>query len=209
MRYLVAVVMLLVAMSSSQASAESTFDLYYGQVSTEQGTFTYTDSGGFSVSTTDNFSERPAFGMRATNWFTGNPNLGIAVDMSYFRPEGQVTSVDTLPLSLLFAIRAPAGPTFPTRGNGFVYFSAGPSLFFFDVHARLPFDDTFKGLGADVGLDARAGINWRVTDDMAFFVEYRHTRFEVDGTYVGFFGWGSETITMEIESDHINFGISF
>jgi len=209
MKKLLTMVLLLLTTLPAAAWAESSFDLYLGRVNTDPGTFTYTDSGGFTVSTTDNFSERPTFGMRAANWFAGTPNLGIAMDLSYFRPAGEVTSVDTLPLSLLFSIRASTGPTFPSPGKGFVYLSAGPSLFMFDVHARLPFDDTFKGLGADFGLDARAGINWRVTDTMALFIEYRHTRFEVDGTYVGYFGWGRETITMEVESDHFNIGISF
>ena len=209
MRNLIAAVVLSIVLSPAMAFAESTLDLYYGRVSTDPAIFTHTDSGGFTISTTDEFADRPAFGIRANNWFANHPNLGVSFDLSYFRPDGEVTAVDTLPLALLLSIRAPAPSTYPTRGNWFVYFSAGPALYMFDVHARLPFDYTFKGLGADFGLDARAGINWKVSDKMAIFVEYRHTRFDVDGTYEDFFGWVQESITMEIESDHINFGISF
>ena len=204
---LVAVFFLVASVHS--ASAESSIDLYFGQVSTDSNQFTHIDSGGFVFNTTDSFAERPAFGIRASNWLTSNPNLGIALDFSYFRPDGEVTAVDTLPLSLLLSIRVPNREAYQSRGKWFLYFSAGPALYLFDMHARLPYGDTFKGLGADLGLDARVGINWKISEKTAVFVECRHTRFDVNGTYEDIFGWVQESIAMDIESDHINFGLSF
>jgi opacity protein-like surface antigen len=209
MRKVIYITVFLLALSAHSAAAESSIDLYFGQVSTDSNQFTHTDSGGSVFSTTDSFSERPAFGIRASNWFASNPNLGIAFDLSYFRPDGEITAVDTLPLSLLLSIRVPAGEIYQARSKWFLYFSAGPALYLFDMHARLPYGDTFKGLGADMGLDARAGINWKASENTAIFIEFRHTRFDVDGTYEDFFGWSQESITMDIESNHINFGLSF
>lgn len=209
MKTIICVMLLGCCLLPAPVRAESSFDIYLGQVSTDTNRFTHTDSGGFTFSTSDSFDDGRAFGIRACNWAASHPALGLALDFSYFRPDGEVTAVDTLPLSLLFSLRAPSGSSGFAPPRSFFYLSLGPSLVLFDMHARLPVGDTFKGLGADLGLDARAGIKWRISGNAAFFIEYRHTRFDVDGTYEDVFGWVRESIAMTIESDHVNFGFSF
>jgi hypothetical protein len=129
-----------------------------------------------------------ATGVRAGYWFEGLPWLGVALDVSYFNPKiddrpGALTEDFTvIPISPLLMARMllDKSPEFP-KGRFQPYVAAGPSLVVsrFDWHVSPPGKFTImREWSADVGFDARLGLTWMLTRRLGLFAENRYTYFE-------------------------------
>jgi opacity protein-like surface antigen len=130
------------------------------------------------VSATDEVDYSTSFtvGVRVGYWFASAPWLGLALDISYLKPDPDLTM---FPISTLVMLRAPLlkSDEFP-HGRIQPYLGGGPGLFVTylatDLGAELggPANDT----SVDIGFDVRGGIAFQITREFAIFTEYRFTR---------------------------------
>ncbi|HET9490740.1 MAG TPA: outer membrane beta-barrel protein [Methylomirabilota bacterium] len=192
--------------AASPASAEWFSDLWAGATRTEREDL---DLEIFGVTMTDevNFSTTYAFGVRVGYWFDSARWLGVAAEVSYLRPDPDVT---VFPVSALLMLRLPLlmSEEFP-KGQIQPYIAGGPGLFSVKFAGDLGSD--LGGRTSDrtyeVGLDARAGVTFLFTKEFGIFAEYRMTRVspEWDVTILG----EDATINTELVSHYLIGGISF
>jgi opacity protein-like surface antigen len=166
-------VVLVVLVLAPSASAEWFLDGYLGPAVTPGDTLTFKV---FNQQFKQDLSGRssPSFGLRFGRWLEdfNLPWLGIAADVSYFRP---ANDVQTVPISLLAMARYgflkdeefPRGRLQPYAGLGFGVFISNAS----GNIGTLAVDDT----STDVGFDARLGVAYQVDPHWALFTEYRFT----------------------------------
>jgi opacity protein-like surface antigen len=124
-------------------------------------------------------------GGRIGYWFEKLPWLGVSLDLSYFKAEGERAEFDVVPLSLLFMLRLPLfkSENFP-KGKLQPYAGVGPGYFFTDsrVNFRPALEDSVSGSDGEIGLDVRAGLAWQFHKRWAIFGEYRYTDVKIDFT---------------------------
>lgn len=107
-------------------------------------------------------------------WFGQGAPVGLALDVSYFRPSEEL---HVAPVSLLLFVRLPQ----PQEGwRPELYAGAGPGLFVsvLDIDLDPPVNHRYADVSADLGLDVRAGLAWKVSQVLAMFIEYRFTHVE-------------------------------
>lgn len=209
--WLVAVTGLLVlwmAATAGPAVAEWSFDAYVGRTFVPDGDFMLRD---------DNFNQSLGFddsfivGGRLGYWLGFLPFLGVALDASYYTADLESlpnqeplanADLKRLPLSGLVLLRLPLflSPGLPF-GRLQPYVAAGPTVFLANLDLNA-LDES----RADVGLDARVGLNVRFTRTLGIFVEYRLTYVEQQ------FDFTADGVRSQVESDpsthHILGGLS-
>jgi len=191
------------AVVPSAVFAEWIADLYVGPAFTQSDDVVLTPAGlpGLKVRFKDvDFDNSASFGGRVGYWFESTPYLGVALDVSHFRPDiGKQTVIDCITgipcfsLPLAHADLAVTGISFDAhlrwplltskefpKGRLQPYVTIGPTIFV----SRLKIDDAFnfsppKHTDGDtsVGVKAGAGVAWQFHSNLALFAEYRFTHF--------------------------------
>jgi opacity protein-like surface antigen len=199
------VVVLAILAFAPAASAEWFLDAYLGPAITSGSTLTFTV---FDQEQKQDLSGRssPVFGLRVGKWFDDLnwPWLGVAFDVSYFRP---ATDVQTIPLSLLLMARYGLlkDEEFP-GGRLQPYVGLGPGFFISYANGAVGFqkvDETSR----DVGLDARVGLAFRIDSNWSAFTEYRFTHVSPSWN-VEVFG-GKTDASTTFNTHHILLGVSY
>ncbi|MFQ5896466.1 MAG: outer membrane protein [Nitrospinota bacterium] len=193
----------LLAVAPIPASAEGFGDLYLGGAFTMDEDVTVRGLG-LSVKEEVDFDTSFTLGGRIGYWFEGSPSFGIALDVSFFQPDGEDTGIDAditvVPISALLMLRFPlqTSEEFP-KGRLQPYLGVGPGLFITKVEQDVTLDSVvvgdFSDRTTDLGLDARAGLAWLFQKNFAIFAEYRftHVEPEVKDNVAG--------VTVEAETD--------
>jgi hypothetical protein len=192
--------------AATPASAEWFSDLWAGATRTEREDLELEILG---VTLTDevNYSTTYAFGVRVGYWFDSARWLGLAAEVSYVRPDPDVTM---FPVSALLMLRLPllTSEDFPS-GRIQPYIAGGPGIFSAKFAGDLGSDlgGRISDRTYEVGLDARAGLTFLFTKEFGLFAEYRMTRVspEWDVTILG----EDATVKTDLVSHYLIGGISF
>jgi len=202
---LLSVMLAIVVLAPAAASAEWFVDAYLGPAVTTGSKLEFTL---FNQEQKENLSGRssPEFGLRFGRWLDdfSLPWLGVAFDVSYFRP---ATDVQTVPLSLLLMARygflkddeVPAGRLQP-------YVGVGPGLFLSNANGTIGFHDVDE-TSKDVGFDFRAGLAFRFDRNWGAFTEYRFTHVSPSWT-IDVFG-GKADASTTFNTHHVVLGVSY
>ena len=198
-------VVLAVLAVAPAASAEWFLDAYLGPAITSGSTLTFTV---FDEEQTQDLNGRssPSFGLRDGKGFDEFqlPWLGIAFDVSYFRP---AVDVQTVPLSLLLMARYGFLKDEEFRdGRLQPYAGVGPGLFISNASGAIGFqevDDT----STNIGLDLRLGVLLRIDSNWGAFTEYRFTHVS-PSWHVDVFG-GKTSASTTFNTHHILLGVSY
>lgn len=219
--YLSAVCFLLIL--PTLARAEWFLDVYGGESSTQDANITaeVTSYGLFMPTTTKSHTQKVDFdtsftmGGRLGYWFEKLPWLGVSLDLSYFKAEGEKAEFDVVPLSLLLMLRWPLfkSENFP-KGRLQPYAGVGPGFFFTDsrVNFRPTLQDSVSASSGEIGLDMRAGLAWQFHKRWAVFGEYRYTDIKVDFKQedsFAIFSGSEESIKTYLKTNHYLVGISY
>ena len=198
-------VVLTVLVLAPAASAEWFADAYLGPAVTSSSTLTFTTFGQEQKQSLNGRSS-PLFGLRFGRWLEdfNLPWLGVAADVSYFRP---ATDVQTVPLSLLVMARYgflkddefKAGRLQP-------YLGLGGALFFSNLSGSIGFQEA-SDTSADIGLDTRVGVAFMIDSSWAAFTEYRFTHVTPswDIKVLG----GTTSASTTFNTHHIILGLSY
>lgn len=160
---------------AAPASAEWFADLWAGASRTQSEDLNVRI---LDVTLTDevDYSNTFTVGLRVGYWFDSASWLGLAVDVSYFRPDPDVT---VFPVSALVMLRIPIlrSEEFP-NGQLQPYIAGGPGFFASKFAGDLGSDlgGRTSDTSYDVGLDLRGGLTYMFTRDFGIFAEYRMTR---------------------------------
>jgi opacity protein-like surface antigen len=198
-------VVLTVLAVASEASAQWFLDAYLGPALTSDSKLEFT---AFNEQQRQNVIGRssPSFGVRVGRWLDDLqiPFVGVAFDVSYFRP---AADVQTVPLSLLLMARygflkddeVPDGRLQP-------YVGIGPGFFISNLNGIIG-SQSGDSTSRDIGLDTRVGLAYRFDSNWAGFAEYRFTR--VSPTWkVDIFN-GTTDATTTFNTHHIVLGVSY
>jgi len=174
---------------SAGGSGSGFMDLYSGAAFTQDAAVSVREFAPFfnppaSVRQTVDFDAPDTFGARIGHWFEGAPQLGLALDVSFFRAAGKGVDIDLFPVSELLMIRwgMRRSTDFP-KGRLQPYVGIGPGIFVIpnvEVDFRPAVTDRVSGESIEVGLDARAGLAWQLHKRFAIFAEYRFTYVNID-----------------------------
>lgn len=163
------------------------------------------------------YDDSITFGLRGGYWIGPFDYLGVALDVSYFRPDldkvegfdvGNNFDVHVVPISLLVMGRLPLIRS-DSRPHGLLqpYAGIGPGVFLTVADAEIPGSD-YAAVGADVGLDFVSGLNVQITKLIAIFAEYRYTNYKAklnDDLDVA----NDVKLDLDLETHHITAGIGF
>lgn len=156
---------------ASPAAAEWFADGYVGASLTHRGDITF-NAFGAELERDAEYRSSAVFGVRGGKWFDGLPWLGLALDLSYFRPGADI---QVFPITALVMARYGFLPDEEFKeGRLHVYAGLGGGLFISNVDGfigRLDASDT----SVDLGLDTRLGVSYRIESNWAIFAEYRFT----------------------------------
>jgi opacity protein-like surface antigen len=204
MTAILAVLVVLLLTMARPGFAEWFADLYLGAAITEKSDIDVSVLG-TTVPVEADWDDSVTVGGRLGYWF-GNPGwIGLALDASFFKPADDTTIV---PISALLMLRAPLmkGSEFP-HGRLQPYIGAGPSVFISSV------DDDVEGVGnvsdtsVDVGFDARGGLAFLLTRNVAIFGEYRFTHVSPEFSF-DILGFRTKAETT-FDTHHLFAGVSF
>jgi opacity protein-like surface antigen len=189
---------------ASPASAQHWFvDGYVGAALTSNDEITFTT---FNVERKQdvNYKSSAVFGARGGRWFEALPWLGLAGDVSYFRPS---EDVQVFPITVLLMARYGLLKNEEFKdGRLQPYAALGGGLFVSHVDGSLGFVEA-SGTSADMGLDARLGVAYHVETNWAAFIEYRFTH--VSPTFdVNPFGGRTDGDTT-LNTNHLVLGVSY
>ncbi|HEY7363501.1 MAG TPA: outer membrane beta-barrel protein [Methylomirabilota bacterium] len=191
---------------AAPASAEWFGDLWFGASRTQSEDLKVTV---LDVTLTDevDYSTTFAAGVRVGYWFDSASWLGLALDVSYFRPD---PDVNVFPVSALVMLRIPilTSEEFPS-GRLQPYIAAGPGFFASKFAGDLGGDlgGRASDTSFDVGLDLRGGLTYMFSKDFGIFAEYRMTRVTPE--------WNFQVLDMDttvktdLNTHHVIGGISF
>lgn len=199
------------------------FDVYFGNSKTDSdnasasyGEYSFF-GGGFSEQETREVSYREAsvLGLRLGKWID-DENLGVAVDISYFKADGSNVEVKAYPLSLLMMFRWPLmknneypnGRIYPYVGLGVAFVLADISVDF-----RPNVRKEISGGAYGFGMDYRLGLAWKIVEDIAIFGEYRNLAADLDlDTSDGFgisFSGETKDAAVDFTTKQLFIGLSF
>ena len=204
------------------AWAEWFLDIYGGESTTQDVRITadiksYSIFGSLSQSHAEevDFDSSFTMGGRLGYWFEKLPWLGVSLDLSYFKAEGEKAEFNVVPLSLLLMLRWSLfkSENFP-KGKLQPYAGVGPGYFFTDsrVNFRPALQDSVSGSSGEIGFDARAGLAWQFHKHWAIFGEYRYTDVKIDFTQEDFlpiFAGTDISTKTHLKSNHFLAGISY
>ncbi len=167
-------------MATSAPSKEMWFvDLYLGGVMPEDG---HVDGKASPFGVTINDSAKADYdntyivGGRGGFWLPNTPWVGAGMDVSYFELKADGTKTKVLPVLALAMLRYPGDRLQP-------YIGVGAGVIFSDTRVDIELggqNKNFTDTSANLGLDTRAGLKWRLFRDFAIFGEYRFTYFEAN-----------------------------
>jgi opacity protein-like surface antigen len=196
-------IVLVLAALASPASAEWFADGYVGASLTSKDEITFTT---FRVERHQDvdYKSSAIFGLRFGRWFDGLPWLGVAVDGSYFRAS---KDVQVFPITgLVMARYGLLKDEEFKEGRLQPYAGIGGGLFISNLDGTIGFVEG-SDTSADMGLDVRLGIAYRVESNWAAFFEYRFTH--VSPTYtIEPFG-GSTPADTTLNTNHFLLGLSY
>jgi opacity protein-like surface antigen len=198
-------VVLMVLVLAPAASAEWFADAYLGPAVTSGSTLTFTTSGEEHRQTLNGRSS-PVFGLRFGRWLEdfNLPWLGVAADLSYFRP---AVDVQTVPISLLVMARYGFLKDEEFRaGRLQPYIGLGGGLFFSNVSGTIGFQEA-SDTSTDVGLDTRVGVSFLIDANWAAFTEYRFTH--VAPTWDVKVSGGTTSASTTFNTHHVILGLSY
>jgi opacity protein-like surface antigen len=156
---------------ASTASAEWFLDGYIGASLTHKNELTFEAFGG-ELERDAEYQSSAVFGVRFGKWLDGLPWLGVALDVSYFRPSADIL---VFPLTGLMLARYGflADDEFK-EGRLHVYGGLGGGIFISSLDGFL---GRFEGsdTSVDFGLDTRLGVSYRIESNWVIFAEYRFT----------------------------------
>jgi opacity protein-like surface antigen len=198
------IVVVAVLVPASPASAQQWFvDGYVGAAITSNDELTFTTFG-VEREQDVNYKSSAVFGVRGGKWFAALPWLGLAADISYFRP---TEDVQVFPITLLLMARYGLLKSEEFKdGRLQPYAALGGGLFISDVDGPLGFVEA-SGTSTDIGLDARLGVAYHFETNWAGFLEYRFTH--VSPTFdVNPFGGRTDGDTT-LDTSHFVLGVSY
>ncbi len=168
----------MLAAATGRVDAE-TFFYAYGGLDGEPTDFAAEAApGGEKALREVGFDDSLAIGGRIGVWFNRVPWLGIALDGSYFAPEGSGVEMEVMSLTPVLMLRAPLidSAEFPI-GRLQPYVAAGLGVYFAHIvdDFRAPLTRDFDGVSIEASARVEAGLAWRVTRNLALFAEYRRT----------------------------------
>ena len=181
-----------------------------------------TSSGTTSAAASIDLSSSKEFGARFGAWFPKYNWVGLAMDVGYLQAEGPGVDITALPLTFLFALRAPLLAT-PDRPGGRLqpYAMAGVTFYKMDVSVHL------NGMGGSssnwgwpgvndvgdrvIGPYLAAGLAWQPARNVAVFGEYRYATFDVgyDTTDSWIFPSMRGRVDATVDASRLLFGISY
>jgi opacity protein-like surface antigen len=188
---------------TSPASAEWFLDGYVGASLTHRGEITF-EAFDDELERDAEYRSSAVFGVRGGKWLDALPWLGVAVDVSYFKP---AADIHVFPLTALVMARYGFLRDEEFKdGRLHVYGGLGGGLFISYVGGsigRLESSDT----SVDFGLDTRLGASYRIESNWALFAEYRFTH--VSPSFdVNAFGVRTSADTT-FNTSHILLGLSY
>ena len=215
---------------SVPASAEWFADLFVGPSFTQSEDVVYKTTTIGSIRDKDvNFKNVVSFGGRAGYWFESTPYIGLAMDVSHFRPDigrqsptrcllGFCFEADLFPVDLAVTgisfdalLRLPllTSKEFP-KGQLQPYLTIGPTIFISSIDINEPGFSPPKHSDTDtsVGVKAGAGAAWQFHRNVALFTEYRFTHFAPEFTMQEV-NLGKTRIKTDLNTHRVIFGISF
>ena len=165
----------------------------------------------FGLTLTDSdkvdYDNKFTFGGRFGYWSTDANWAGFALDVSYLKLDASGIKTHVIPVSPLVMFRYPGERLQP-------YIGIGPGIFLSDIDVDIQLsgvDRQFSDKHVDVGLDARAGMAWRVFRSIAVFGEYRFAYYK--GNYQDDISAAGTTTKVKIETDikvhNFLFGLSY
>lgn len=188
---------------AAPAAAEWFADAYVGASLTAEDEITFKT---FGVERTQdaNYRSSAIFGLRAGRWFDELPWLGLAVDGSYFRASADLL---VFPITGLVMVRYGLLRNEEFKeGRLQPYAGLGGGLFISNLDGSIGFVEG-SDTSADLGLDVRLGVAYRVETNWAAFLEYRFTH--VTPTYtVEPFG-GRTPADTTLNTNHFLLGLSY
>jgi len=184
--------------------------LYFGGAMPQDGDVD-AEAYPFGVTLTDsskvNYDNKFTFGGRFGYWSTDANWAGFALDISYLQLDASGINTDVIPVSALAMFRYPGKRLQP-------YIGVGPGIFFSDIDVDMQVsgeNKKFSDRNVDVGLDARAGLTWRVFKRIAVFGEYRFAYYK--GNYDDNVSAAGTTAKVKIDTDvkvhNLLFGVSY
>lgn len=223
---LAALAWLLVA--AHPALAEVFLDAYAGAAITPSHDITSEASGVKTTLGDVAFDTAVTFGARFSYWFEDYPYLGLALDVSHFRPNISSQAVTSTALGVgsslelgetdlavtAFALdvmlRWPLLVTkeFP-NGRLQPYFTLGPALFVARIDDSTNFGPPANQGDSDVSVGVKAGVGlaWQFHKHFALIGEYRFTHFNADFDFNS--GGVATKVKSDINTSHLLAGISF
>jgi hypothetical protein len=193
-----------IVIADRPASAEWFLDGYGGVSMTADADVTVRNGQTFDDKV--EFDTEGMGGGRLGYWLDGLRWLGLAVDVSYFTPAGEGTTVETrlevVPISPLVMFRLPLleSPQFP-NGRLQPYAGAGPGFFINSVKVDVPgLPEESTDWQFELGVDARVGITFMITPTIGTFVEGRYTWFSSNP--------GGRSTEFDIETVHVAGGFT-
>ena len=169
---------------AAPASAEWFTDLYLGGAFTQHSDVTVKSAAGDTTFKNIAFNRSAAFGGRIGYWFESPKVIGLAVDVSHFRPDTVPSSLKRLDLYMTsmaveLMLRWPLVVTeaFP-RGRLQPFMAGGPAVALAEAKdtANLTPPDQYK-IDFPPGFQAGAGVAWQLGTHAGLFAEYRFTHF--------------------------------
>jgi opacity protein-like surface antigen len=169
------------------APGEWLADLYLGGAWTRRHDVTL--SGGSDV-TDVHFNRSSTFGGRAGYYFDSREILGVALDVSHFRPDtvpGQLKRLDLYmtPISIDLMLRWPllVTDTIP-HGRLQPYLTVGPAVVLAEAKDTTNFTPANQyETNWPVGVKAGVGLVWQIQPHAAVFTEFRFTHFSPEFTF--------------------------
>jgi len=174
----VAVVALVLAGSVAPAFSEGVIDLYVGSAMTRDSDVKVSTPA-FSESRRIDWDTSITAGGRFGVWFESLDWLGLALDVSFFKPD---KDVKVFPVSALLMLRLPLlrDESVP-HGRLQPYIAAGPGLFVTWLDGDVGNVGVNESAASvDVGVDVRGGLALMLTKNIGIFGEYRFTHVKPD-----------------------------
>ncbi len=212
------------------ASAEWFADFHVGPAFT-QSEDVNTNTAGIKIKLKNvDFDNSASYGGRFGHWFQAWPYLGLALDVSHFRPNvsRQTVTATALGVSIpgfpLASIDAQVTeisfdamlryPLLPTKEipNGQLqpYFTLGPGIFIARAKDSTNFAPPSHQSKTDTsaGVKVGTGVAWLFQRNVGLFGEYRFTHFSPDFTFTTT-GIGRTKVETDVNTHRVIFGISY
>jgi hypothetical protein len=201
-----ALILASILMTVMPVYAEGFIDFYVGAAITRDSD-QKVSAPGFSDTSPIDWDTSVTAGGRFGFWFESLEWVGLALDVSFFRPDKDIT---VFPVSALAMLRLPLlkdnDKGFP-HGRLQPYIAAGPGLFISRADGDLGTFGSVSDTSLDLGVDVRGGLAFLITKNIAAFAEYRFTHVKPEfGFDVAGVKFKTETT---LDTHHIVGGVGF